>query len=55
MRTIEHHTQATMKFNKSNKQVKKEITTLPQAALPVVTLDEKEMSVVSGGGVVMGD
>ncbi len=33
-----------------NKQVKKEVKTQPLANLPVVTLTEKDMSSVSGGG-----
>lgn len=36
------------------KQVKKAKTS-DVTALPIVTLDEKEMSVVSGGGMIMTD
>lgn len=39
----------------TKKQVKQPVKTQPLPNLLVVALDDKEMSVVSGGGVVMGD
>lgn len=39
----------------TKKTIKKQAKPLEVAILPVVTLDEKEMSVVSGGGTLIGD
>jgi hypothetical protein len=40
---------------KTNKSDKKEIKTLSLSNLPVVTLTEKDMSAVKGGGLVMAE
>jgi hypothetical protein len=40
---------------KTNKSDKKEIRTVSLSNLPVVTLTEKEMSAVKGGGLVLSE
>lgn len=37
------------------KQAKKQVKMPDVTALPLVTLVEKEMSVISGGGIIYGD
>ncbi len=43
-----------MKLNKSNKKVLKPVASVSKV-LPVVILDEREMSNVSGSGVILTD